>query len=315
LFRVLSRPLGAYANIRAERLLRQVAADRLIKNNGHDVYASTPWAHRVGSDPEFVAMYDRWYHEITGPMYLAMPSYFTDPGVGHKNPTDTTKGIYQHAFGKDSSFFGLVASDPVLSRQFASVMGCKSEGFCTPWVDVYDTSGISSARTDRPLVVDIGGSKGHDLERFLRKHPDVPDGSVVLQDLAETFQNFTINSRIKLCPYDFFTPQPIKGAYIYFLHAVLHDWPEQQAVEILRVARDGMEPGYSKLLIYDMIMSEESPSLDVTTMDLTMMAIFPALERTEKQWTELVALVGGLRVVKFWSVRQSVESVIEIERV
>ena len=41
--------------------------------------------------------------------------------------------------------------------------------------------------------------------------------------------------------YDFFTLQPIKDAKVYHLRAVLHDWPEKQAEEILANTRVSMK--------------------------------------------------------------------------
>lgn len=76
-----------------------------------------------------------------------------------------------------------------------------------PKYTVYDTNQvIGGAKMDRPLVVDVGGSKGHDLEEFLERHPDITKGSLVLQDLPEVLDGLAVNPAITVCPHDLFAP-------------------------------------------------------------------------------------------------------------
>ncbi|KAI0126660.1 O-methyltransferase-domain-containing protein [Xylariales sp. AK1849] len=113
------------------------------------------------------------------------------------------------------------------------------------------TSLIDGADLDGPLVVDVGGNIGNDISRFLAKHPDVPAGSLVLQDRPEALKIAKVDQKIKIMPHDFFTPQPVKGSRAYFFHAVFHDWPDEEAVQILQNITPAMKKGYSRLLICD----------------------------------------------------------------
>lgn len=54
--------------------------------------------------------------------------------------------------------------------------------------------------------------------------------------------------------YDFFETQPIKGADVYFLRYIVHDWPDDHARRILKQARLAAEP-HSKLIIVDKVIS------------------------------------------------------------
>jgi hypothetical protein len=75
----------------------------------------------------------------------------------------------------------------------------------TPWVDVYPTETlVKESKPDRPLVVDVGGSKGHDLTKFCLRHPDIPEGSLVLQDLPDILKELTIDDTISIHPHDIF---------------------------------------------------------------------------------------------------------------
>lgn len=172
---------------------------------------------------------------------------------------------------------------------------------------------LSGAREDRPLVVDIGGSKGHDLEKFRVLHDDIPEGSLVLQDLPDILKDVSLNKTISIQSYNFFTPQPVKGARVYFMHNVLHDWTDEKATDILRIIAEALEKVYSKLLIYESLVSSQRPAAQVTASDLTMIACLSARERSEHDWRQLISK-AGLKVVKIWRPVHSVDSIIEVER-
>lgn len=68
---------------------------------------------------------------------------------------------------------------------------------------------------DSVFLVDVGGSKGHDLTKFLARHPFATfPGNLVLQDRAEVIDSIPENSLgpgIRVTAHDFFTPQPVEG--------------------------------------------------------------------------------------------------------
>jgi hypothetical protein len=60
-----------------------------------------------------------------------------------------------------------------------------------------------------------------------------------------------------------------------------------------------MKPGYSKLLLHEMIIPERGASPFHAMLDLSMMAFNGGMERTEKMWKDLLSK-AGLEVVKVW---------------
>ncbi|KAI1138907.1 S-adenosyl-L-methionine-dependent methyltransferase [Hypoxylon sp. FL0543] len=294
------------------RLVRHLATQHLLIEAAQDTYAPTPWAITLGTDPAFPALYGTLYHEITTVVFGGVPPFLKK--TGYKNPTDTMNGVIQHLQGPDASFFQYIVSDPVRNKEFTDAMECHSKGNMTAWPDVFPADTLlKDAKLDRPLVVDVGGSKGHDLEKFRLKHPEIPDGSLVLQDLPGVLRSVdTTHKSITKDPYDFFTPQPIMGARAYLLHNVLHDWPDEQAISILRNIADAMEKGYSKLLIHESMVDDVKPSPRTTTSDLTMLACTTAAERTVKEWEDLLS-AAGLKIVKIWKMPTAVDGVIEAE--
>lgn len=95
------------------------------------------------------------------------------------------------------------------------------------------------------------------------------------------------------------------------MHVVLHDWPDARATEILENIKAAMEPGYSKILIHESVIPTRAPHPTSTALDLTMMAVVSALERTEEMWRALVE-GAGLKLVKIWRQPATFESVIEV---
>lgn len=62
-----------------------------------------------------------------------------------------------------------------------------------------------------PLLVDIAGGRGHDVQAFHRKFPN-HKGKLVLEDLPRVIDDIKeLDSEIERVKYDLFTPQPIHG--------------------------------------------------------------------------------------------------------
>lgn len=166
------------------------------------------------------------------------------------------------------------------------------------WTEVYDTRklvsgadllGETSATPIAPLFVDIGGMHGLDSARLVAKHPELPASTqLVVQDLPEVVSSYDakhqpLDPRIKRMAHDFFAPQPLVGARVYFFHAVPHDWPDADCARILENVKAAMRKGYSKLLIYEMVIPAKGATSPMTTLDLQLMNCLSGLERTENQ--------------------------------
>jgi hypothetical protein len=105
--------------------------------------------------------------------------------------------------------------NPEAASQFNNHMSAYHQGRPS-WMDVgfYDVPSLfSNVTQDDALLVDVGGSVGHDLSEFRRKWSDAP-GRLVLQDLPDVIaqaKTGQLHSSIEAMEHDFFTEQPIKG--------------------------------------------------------------------------------------------------------
>jgi hypothetical protein len=168
------------------------------------------------------------------------------------------------------------------------------------WFDFFPTEmRFGSTSPGAPLLVDIGGGLGHDIAAFQSRFPSLP-GRLVLQDLPSVINSIKeLDPAIERNAYDFFTPQPIKGARAYYLRTVLHDFPDKQAIQILKGIRDAMT-SESVLLLNENFLPEKDVPLYNAEVDFSMLALFSSMERTQKEWSTLLE-AAGLKLVKVWT--------------
>lgn len=124
----------------------------------------------------------------------------------------------------------------------------------------------------------------------------------------------TLPARIETQPHDFFTPQPVLGARAYFLSAILHDWSDAKACSILRHVADAMTPGYSKLIVEELILADQGEGFRGAAMDMLMLMMVEGVERSMGQWRDMFESVR-LRISGVWRSVDGSECIMECEKV
>lgn len=111
----------------------------------------------------------------------------------------------------------------------------------------------------------------------------------------------------------------MKDADVYLLRMIIHDWPDADAVRILKELVEVMKEG-SRIVIMDMVLptpGTTSPTFEAALRqkDLMMRQVLNAREREIEDWHALVRKVDeGLRVVAIRHPEGSQHSIIEISR-
>ncbi|KAJ5652608.1 S-adenosyl-L-methionine-dependent methyltransferase [Penicillium longicatenatum] len=225
-------------------------------------------------------------------------------------PCDISKTPSAYEFAMGETTWETFIKNPVWKKGFDDSMTLRNKTISTPWYKKYPVKeNLSSAN---PAIVDIGGNQGVDLQRFAETFPEI-ECELVLQDLPETLERIpgSLDPKIKPTPYDFFTDQVIKGADIYYLKSVLHDWDDISSQKILSNTAKAMQP-HSRLLINEIVLSDTNESLVRCDMDMLMFYLCNGMERTKSQWAELlVKAEPPLKLVNVWSVPEDHQSVIE----
>ena len=136
---------------------------------------------------------------------------------------------------------------------------------------------------------------GHDINTFVAQFPDLT-GRLILQDLALVIddvdkQETKPDTKIERFKYDFFTPQPVKGTTVHYMRTVNHDWPDRQALNILKNTRDAVDHD-SVLLIKENTLPDVGTPPFLVKAGRVMMSLLSALDRTAKQYKSLPEKAG-----------------------
>jgi len=151
-------------------------------------------------------------------------------------------------------------------------------------------------------VLDVGGGYGGALATLLRKYPGMSGSVLDLRYLAGDSSAYLRESgvadRAEFIPGDFFESVP--GGYdCYLLKYIIHDWGDQEALQILRRCASAAGPN-SHILLLERVMPDrldESPEHQaIMEIDLAMMTT-GGRERTEAEYRSLLA-AAGLRMTE-----------------
>ncbi|KAM5363205.1 hypothetical protein ACJA88_013643 [Fusarium oxysporum] len=95
-------------------------------------------------------------------------------------PIDPNDCNWQFMEGFTENLFQRLAADPIAARESKNAVESHSKYNLSPGPEAYPTEKlVADAKPDWPLVVDVGGSKGHDLTKFHLRHSDIQEGNLV----------------------------------------------------------------------------------------------------------------------------------------
>jgi ubiquinone/menaquinone biosynthesis C-methylase UbiE len=185
------------------------------------------------------------------------------------------------------SGFEYLERDPAAAEIFNQAMVDLTGLAALQIVRAYDFAG--------QRVMDVGGGYGELLAHILSGYPTARG---VLFDMPHAISKARahldrrgVADRCEFVSGDFFTSVPA-GSDIYVLKTVIHDWPDDQAREILHACRQAMRPG-TRMLIIERLMPERlepsAASRSLARLDLHMLVALGAQERTMKEMLALLA--------------------------
>ncbi|TFY61604.1 hypothetical protein EVJ58_g4421 [Rhodofomes roseus] len=320
------------------RVLRLLCTSHILSEVKRDHFANTRTSGiLVRNEPAQSLMLMNGFGVYTKSMDK-LPSVLMDPVKSRE--TAPNRNAFQEAMGTDMTFWewceqdvrqedGTLQPSPLL-KTFTKAMMATGQLVSSSIISDYPWEALSGA-----TVVDVGGGVGSmSMElatQFPKLHFVVQDrGPVVEQGRAMWMSRMPraiLDGRVTLQIHDFFREQPVKGADVYFLRYILHDWADDVCVTILTRLREAMSAS-SRILVADMVMHTTvgspllksapaplpanygSASIFKNMQDLAMLALFNGTERTPEQLSALAAR-AGLKVVKIWECR-SILSITEM---
>jgi hypothetical protein len=189
--------------------------------------------------------------------------------------------------------FDYLAEHPEDAAVFDAAMASISTNESVSIVKAYDFSRFNT-------IVDVGGGRGGLLTAILSANPHLQgvlfDVPTVVAGAEEELAGAEVVGRCTVVSGDFFDSVP-DGADAYLLCAIIHDWDDDQAVQILRTCRAAMADAACVLLAEIVLPDGPAPSMGKLA-DLEMLVMTAGgRQRTGAEHRALLAR-AGLRLTR-----------------
>lgn len=143
-------------------------------------------------------------------------------------------------------------------------------------------------------VVDVGGGQGHLLKAILLACPATRgvlfDQPQVTASAGEELASAGLSQRCQVVAGNFFESVPEDGD-AYVMKAILHDWEDRAATDILRTCRRAMS-AVATLIVIERVVGPPNEDPEGKFSDLNMMVQYGALERTRREFQDLLRSGG-----------------------
>lgn len=184
--------------------------------------------------------------------------------------------------------FEYLEANPEYGMVFGRGMGTLSSTETQPILEGYDFSRYGT-------IVDVGGGGGNLLAGILQRA--TTSRGVLCDSRAEMMGANAILTGAGVadrCTIDtsagLFDPVT-KGGDAYILKHIVHDWPEDRALTILKNVRDAINPD-GRLLLMEFVTPEGNEPHPAKLVDLWLMLLVGGKERSKQQYAELVGDAG-----------------------
>lgn len=197
----------------------------------------------------------------------------------------TGESAFSHVHGVP--FFQYLSTDADVQQRFDEAMARISDSDDAAIASAYDFNRFRR-------VVDIGGGRGGFLVQILTR---APDANGILFDQPQVVEAATrlddagLLDRAEKVAGNFFESVPA-GADCYVIKGVLHDFDDDQCVQILSNCRTAMSgDGCVVIANQDLPNSIDGPHPNLT-MDIQMMTLLGGRERSVTEWSDLFGRSG-----------------------
>lgn len=205
-------------------------------------------------------------------------------GLPHAVRTGTAG--YGTVFGRP--FWDDLDADPDLAASFDAFLG--------DWAATWVPAAVRAWPAELGgHVVDVAGGIGRLLGALLDADPTRRGTLVEQAASAARAREFLAGRNAEIVEGSFFDALPA-GGDVYVLAQVVHDWPDEEAVTILRRCAEAAGAAGHVVLV-ERLVDPDAPLLGHSAMDLRMLVLFGSAERTRAQYADLAAR-AELRVVE-----------------
>jgi O-methyltransferase domain/Dimerisation domain len=258
------------------RLFRALITRGIFRRRRDGCYDLTPLADTLRSDAD-VSL--RAFARFVGsPQHREHWSHLTDA-------IRTGRAVIPALRGKPA--FEYLADEPELAEIFNDAMTSSSELAIASVIAGYDFSPYAT-------IVDVGGGHGRMLAAILDATPhsrgilfDLPH---VVAGAPAVLEEHHVADRVRIVEGSFFDAVP-DGGDAYVIKNVIHDWPDDEAVQILGNVRKAAAAGKYVLLV-ELVIPEHNRDFLGKWLDLEMLIGAAARERTAAEYERLLKRAG-----------------------
>lgn len=267
------------------RLLRALAGIGLLSSRPDGRFALTPSGSYLRTD---------WPGSVRGWARLLGHEVTWRPAGELAYSVRTGQPAFNRIFGMAA--FDYLAANGEAAAIFNDAMTSISSIDAMSVIEAYDFSGIHT-------LVDVGGGHGLLLATILKGNVHMRGILLELphaiEGAAALMRSHGVGERCAVIEGNFFCAVP-EGGDAYILKSILHDWEDEQTVQILCKCRRAMRAKAKLLLVERLLLPGDEPDLG-KFIDLEMLAMTEGgRERTETEFQNLLARSGFelTRVVK-----------------
>ncbi|BBY24924.1 methyltransferase [Mycobacterium stomatepiae] len=197
----------------------------------------------------------------------------------------TDRAVVSDMRGKP--IFEYLAEEKEYDEIFNEAMTSASEFAIAPVVAGYDFSRYST-------IVDVAGGHGRLLAAILNATPQARgilfDQPHVVADAPPLLKQHRVADRVQVAQGSFFDTIT-EGGDAYVLKHIIHDWPDDQALQILRNVRTAAGAGKHVLLV-EQVLPDHDRDFPGNWLDLEVLVEFDGRERTAAGYAELLDRAG-----------------------
>jgi hypothetical protein len=258
------------------RLLRALASVGVLRELDHQRFELTPLGEYLRSDvpgsiADWAAFIGRPYHWQAWGALL--------------HSVKTGEGAFRHVQGTDVWTYR--STHPDESAIFDQAMTSLSRRSNAAVLAAYDFGRFQT-------LTDVGGGNGAFLAAVLAAHPNLRgvlfDQPHVVSGAHAVLEAVGVTNRCRVIGGSFFESVP-DGGDGYVLRAVIHDWDDDDSIQILKVVR-GAIADHGTLLLIERIIAPPNGGRNAKFSDLNMLVGPGGRERTGEEYAELFQQSG-----------------------
>jgi len=259
------------------RILRFLASHEIFEEKGNHQFDHTQLSQCLRSDVEGS------FRPLARMLHPIFP--FWD-GLHHS--AITGESGFNKIFGQP--LFEYLGTHPDLARIFNAAMSASHVHETAAMLEAYDFSGVQ-------FLADIGGGTGSLISAVLQRYPKLRSLLFELGHVAErareSLKACGLDGRCSVIEGSFFESIP-SGADTYLFRHIIHDWNDEQSVQILNNCRRVI-PEDGRLLIIEAVLPIGNGPSVTKEIDMLMMALPGGIERTEEEY-RLLFKQGGFQL-------------------